>query len=113
MKQKELFDDHGEILRDEGITRAINHAELDKPGWKANALEFVKLYQPMEYMTEDLRQFAYERGLPRPPHERAWGAVMVAAAKLGWIKSLGIKRKKSPEAHTTPAVMWKRLVNIQ
>lgn len=98
----------GAELRDRGMSRAINHARLIADAWPRRALDWVRRYPGAEFMTEDVRQWAYEQGLPRPPHERAWGAVMIQARKAGWIRFERYEAVDNPRAHKTPATVWRR-----
>ena len=94
--------------RNAGIAQALDNAELKTPSWKQQALEYVRRFPGSEFMTEDVRAFAYWHGLPCPPSERAWGGVMVVACKEGMIERAGYSAVKNPNAHATPATVWRR-----
>ena len=73
--------------RNAGIAQSLDNAERKTPSWKQQALEYVRIYPRNEFMTENVRHYAYAHGLPHPPSERAWGGVMVAAKKISkWSK---------------------------
>ncbi len=105
--QQEGFD-FGAELRDEGIATAADHAEADCGGWQDMALRFLERYPKGEFMTEEIRDFAYSNGLPLPPHERAWGSVIVKAKKDGLITHAGFRAVRNPAAHKTPASVWRK-----
>ena len=93
-------------LKEEGMQRAVDNAELHAPNWKEQALEYVRNFPQQRFQTEDVRVWAYEKGLERPPHDRAWGAVIAAARKQGIVKHDGYESVSNPAAHSTPASVW-------
>lgn len=99
----------GNQLKEIGIATAVDHAEQDCPGWNARALEFLLQYPGEEFQAEDVRAWAHSQGLPRPPHARAWGGVIVKARKQGKIQFVGYQNVKNPRAHSTPASVWKKI----
>ena len=102
--------DYAESIRnrDAGIAQALDNAELKTPSWKQQALEYVRTFPGNRFMTENVRHYAYACGLPHPPSERAWGGVMVAACKEGIIARVGYQAVKNPNAHCTPATVWRK-----
>jgi hypothetical protein len=60
-------------------------------------------------MAEDIRARAYAAGLPKPPSERAWGAVMTAARQAGLIEFARFGLVRNAKAHRTPAAIWRRI----
>jgi hypothetical protein len=108
-----LFDYvEGRRLRDEGIKRAVDHADEKNEGWSDMAFYFLKEYCKVteEFMTEDVRMWAQRRGLRNPTHRRAWGAVVVRAIKEGFIERKGYAPVKTATSHCTPASVWKSLI---
>ena len=111
-QQSCVFGESGEVLRDEGMQQAIDHAEQEVPNWadltyqKLN--QFVTEYPYLEFMTEDFRKWAYHRGLPEPPHSRAFGGIMARAGKRGLIVKVRISQVKNPTAHCANANVWRR-----
>ena len=95
--------------RNAGIAQSLDNADRKTPSWKQRALEYVRRYPRNEFMTENVRHYAYSRGLPHPPSERAWGGVMVAACKEGLIERVGFASVSNPNAHRTPATVWRRI----
>lgn len=98
----------GVQLRNVGMQRAANNANDVVPNWTVLALEFVAKFNRNEFMTEEVREFAYENGLPRPPHERAWGSVMTVSKGRGLIEFARYAAVSNPKAHATPATVWRK-----
>jgi len=97
----------GEDLRDEGIERAITHADYASEGWSELAYAFLKKYIESHsiFMAEDVRQAA-SGIVPLPPSNRAWGGIMVRAAHENLIYRCGFRNVKNARAHCTPAALW-------
>ena len=101
----------GRQLRDEGIKRATERTEQIHPGWQERALSYVKefvIYNEV-FLGEDIRTYAEERGFDAPSHKRAWGAVMMTAAKKKIVEKIGTRKVKNPRAHTAIATLWRRV----
>lgn len=101
----------GRSLRDGGIKRSIDHAGNT---WALRAygflLEFIRpLPQDRRFMTEQVRAYAYERGLAAPPSERAWGAVTMKAVRNRVIISMGFAKVSNKKAHCANAAVWRKL----
>jgi hypothetical protein len=99
---------NGQQLKQEGINRAADNAEYSYPGWSKEALSFLKRIRRKQFMTEDVRKFAYDRGLPHPPHERSWGQIIQAAIRMGIIKQVGYGKVTNPKAHMANAAVWSK-----
>jgi len=93
-------------LRDEGMQRAIEHAEADVPGWANLAYLFLCKYakENRQFTSFDLRVAAREWGLVMPPTDKAFGSVFTKAAKNGVIRKAGYRAH--PERHASPTVLW-------
>ena len=109
MTQLSIFDQPtGAQLRDAGIKQALDHAEEVTPEWPELAYKFLCDYirkHPGEFMTEDVRQAA--AGIvPEPPSLRAWGGVIVKAAKSGLIVRAGYGQVTNVNAHRANASVW-------
>lgn len=100
-------DQTGEDLRDEGIQQALTHADETAERWSEIAFDFLKRYMldnPV-FMAENVREAA--TGIvPEPPSKRAWGGILVRAAKEGLISRMGFRNVKNARAHCTPATLW-------
>lgn len=107
-EQPDLFK-NGAELRDEGIKRAVDHADRVEERWSDRAFELFKEYIRARrvFMTEDVRMWAHkDRDLPLPPDGRAWGAVTVRAVKQRLIRRIGYAPMKSPNCHQDPKPVW-------
>lgn len=119
MNQIALIDGNGtptmeaaRFSRDEGMARALAHAESDHPKWGEVALEFARRYaQNNEFfpwyfvtMKADL-----DNSFPAPANEKAWGSVTTMAIKRGIIVDSG-KTMPHPRRHGVKATVWKSLV---
>lgn len=104
-----------EILRDDGIKRAANHADQVVPDWTVRAGNLLATYcsrqralgrREQTFLTEDLRDFASDQGFPEPPDRRAWGAVLVRAARAGVIRKVGYAKSTDARRHSGVATEW-------
>lgn len=88
MTQGILDFDAARRRRLEGMTVCADHAESVRPGWLGQAHASLRDYvaaHDAPFTIEQFRGWAYERGLPRPTDDRAFGAVTQAAIKAGLI----------------------------
>jgi len=99
----------GDKLRDAGMQKAVDNAEDKHPSWSDCALSLLVQYPNDEFMAEQVREFARNRGLPDPPSKRAWGAIIAKAKKMGIIIHVRYDRVSNPKAHRTPASVWRIL----
>lgn len=95
--------------RDEGISRAAEHAERVAEGWGRRARGYLLEYiaskpRGTTFLAEDVREFAEERGIDSPPDGRAWGHVMQAAKREGTIISRGYAPARS--SNLSGKVLW-------
>lgn len=98
-----------EQLKEAGIKQALDHADAEEPGWSDKAYDHLisyinKVDEP--FQTEQVRAFAEDRGLPKPPDNRAWGGVIQKAVKRNIIKGIGFAPTKNPISHGRPMVIW-------
>jgi len=79
---------NGTQLRDKGIKQAIDNADDTHERWSEKAYKFLTnwIKTQYEFMTEDVR-LASEKEIPKPPSNRAWGGIVVRAARAGLINS--------------------------
>jgi hypothetical protein len=102
---------NGQDLRDRDIKRAIQHAEEFYNDWQKTALDFVYLYaiNHRKFSGEMVRQTA--KGIvPDPPSLRAWGGIIMIAAKRGWIRQIGYIKVVNPKAHKANAAYWESIL---
>lgn len=112
MTQANLSFVTGRSLRDAGIHQAITNAENQITDWPAEAMRALQMYlldnPSREFMTEDLRDYAYNvLAVPYPPHCRAWGGIIQAAAKDGLIERVSIAPVKTASSHMANASVWR------
>lgn len=95
--------------RDEGMQRAIDHADCLCDTWSLRAFNWVHGYAQWhaEFMSEDVRMAAEKApGFVAPPDNRAWGAVMIKAARAGLIERTGYAQAKNPRVHCSVNAVW-------
>ena len=99
---------NGTQLRDKGIKKALDNANNTHDKWSDKAYDFLLKYikYQNQFMTEDVR-VASEKAIPKPPSNRAWGSVILKAAKSGLINRVGFANVKNAKAHKTPASVWR------
>lgn len=100
----------GERLKEIGMAMAEESANNKVEGWSDMAFEFLKEFiqgNPGEFMGEDIRH-ASKWIVPQPPSNRAWGSVVLRAAKAGLIRRVGFKSVSNPKAHSAPCSLWVR-----
>jgi len=102
-----MKNDTGAVLRDRGIEKAICNADAFRIGWRDVALTFCKWYALTHDVFSGEQVRVASRGeVPVPPHLRAWGAIMVSAAKQGIIEKIGYTQVENPKAHMANAALW-------
>lgn len=114
MDQPSLFDglEHGRQLKEQGIARAIRHADDELPTWSAQAYEYARRWilrrGAVPFFMHEIRQDAERDGLPSPPELRAWGALPRRLVRAGLIRHVGIFPSSQPEQHMAPKSKWQR-----
>lgn len=96
-----------EEMRSAGIAKAEESAEVFCPNWGQIALDAVREFiekHSGNFQAEDIRMWAKQ--VPPAPSARAWGSVMLKAARMGLIRSVGYATVDNPLAHGTPATLW-------
>ena len=112
--QLSLIDEQGRArqARDEGMSRALAHAEADTPSW--GEIAYAWLYR---YATSHERFTGFiltaeshrDKTFPQPANERAWGQVYRRATKSGVIRDSG-QTMPHPRRHACKAIVWRSLV---
>jgi len=100
--------------RDDGMKRAIDHADAVIEDWGVRAMNILLIYVGAmasgdHTICEDIRQYAEIRGLPNPPDKRAWGSVMTCASRRKVLRSVGYAKARDPKVHCTPTTLWEKL----
>lgn len=103
----------GAQLRDDGMERAVEHADAVKPKWSDDAFEHLRRFAESlhTFTSEDVREVAERDGLAVPPDSRAWGGVVIRAVRAGIIVHNGDYRKaRAPKVHCSIGSVWRSLV---
>ena len=103
----------GEQLRDDGIIRAEDHADATSPAWSERAYQLLLKYiqHGREFRNEQFVEWAEGQGLSTPPTKRAFGAIVVRAAREGVIVRLRIDTAHNPSAHRGFISVWIKNTN--
>jgi hypothetical protein len=104
----------GDELRDLGIKQSIDNANENIENWSELAYAFLVSYIQTngEFMVEDVRAASLNI-VPTPPSNRAWGGIVVKAARENLITRKGFKNVKNSKAHSTPATLWQSLIIVE
>jgi hypothetical protein len=92
---------------EEGMRRSLEHAEAECEGWGDRALAYLRHYAenhdrfPGWFATQAAELTG---SVPAPPTRKAWGAIFIKAARLGWIRKDGY----TPDIHrkSNPCPVW-------
>lgn len=100
-----------ELLRDESIQRAVDHADRVTSEWSDRAYGMLVRYvralgSGARVTSEAIRNYAEWHDLPTPPDKRAWGAVVLKAARAGVIEKAGWTTANDPKVHCNPVSLW-------
>lgn len=100
-------------LRDEGIDRAVAHADQVLPRWADKAYEALCCFLEVtlktdQFNSEPVIEYAYSIGVPKPPDGRAWGGVFMRAARAGLIVKVGYGPTRNPKHHKDISALWRR-----
>jgi hypothetical protein len=98
----------GEALKEEGMRRAVDHADREVLSWSERAYAAVKIFaiKGLPFTTEEIARWAYSHGLPVPPDPRAWGSVMRSAVLAGLVEASHYEKSQNPKAHRRPVQVW-------
>lgn len=100
--------------RDEGIARAVAHAEATVgPEWAATAYTFLGVFarKNQTFTTEQVREAATRAGeVLEPPDRRAWGGVVKKAVRTGMLRRCGFVQATDPRVHMNIVALWQSLV---
>ena len=107
----------GEELANQGIKKAVDHANRVTPKWAEMAYDCFLSYlgccpSGYNFMAEDVRDFSTRHypfmhdGLPEPPNLRAWGGIMRRVQRAGVIRAIGTRKVSNTKAHCANATLW-------
>jgi hypothetical protein len=96
------------MLRDDGISRAAQHADAVSPEWGEKAYAILLEYGPKlsRFTPFDIRACAIARGLDSPPDGRAWGNAFKRARKAKKLAHAGYVPHPDPKCHRCPTSLW-------
>lgn len=102
--------DTGQQLAIFGAQAAADHADRVTAGdWSGQAWDFFVRWatsrKGASFQGEDVR-IAAKGVVPEPPEPRAWGAILVKAAKARLISRVGYAPVKDPKSHGNPKSVW-------
>ena len=112
MEQTELTLPTGRELRDKGMEQAISHADgatlCWRESWSKRALVLCQMFAETHdvFSAEEIRFWSTVL-IEEPPSLRAWGSVIIAAAKAGMIEKIGYCQVTNPTAHRANAALWR------
>lgn len=110
MTQLDFTGPIGRVLAEQGMQRAVDHAESERPGWTDNACKRLAIFAAWHgpFRMEQFRKYV-EGSLPAPPRHNAWGALAHVATKQGLIRWTGrYESATSPATHGHPVKVWER-----
>jgi len=121
MKDLTLFDEvvEAKTNRDNAIQRAVEHADRVEVKWSDRAWGLFESYcealtiaanngvGEVVFRTEQFVSSAKSNGLPDPPDNRAFGAIILKAVKAGMITRVGYAPKTSKNCNCQPISVWK------
>ena len=94
----------------EGIDRAVAHAERDVPGWSDVAYEFIRLHamqnRGKRFTGYEIVQAALAYGVPKPPTDKAFGGPLQRAARAQVLRKVGGVPDPNPERHGSMVPLW-------
>lgn len=91
------------------MATALESAEKKEESWGDKCYNLLKEYLTFtrhNFMTEEFRRWA-EKRITKPPSLRAYGAVILRAAKNDLIVKQGYATVKNANAHACFATVWK------
>lgn len=100
-------------LRDQGMQRALEHAEEDVKHWGDLAYTFLVSWcrtQADLFTGEDITDASKDRKLIQPATDKAWGQVIRRAARRGIIVKVDNEGVRS-KGHTSPCPRWRSMIH--
>jgi hypothetical protein len=105
-----LIEANGRALAEEGAARAAAHADrVSAQQWTEGAKRWLWLIATVgkPFICEEVRSEAERSGFPQPPDNRAWGHVLMGAARAGKIRKTGVYRSGANRvSHHRPQAEW-------
>jgi hypothetical protein len=106
-----MDDSLGQQLAIFGAEAAAAHADRVHGTWSDAAWDFLVRFGQAQkgrpFMAEDVRAHAeLRKAVPLPPDNRAWGSIVMRAAKARLIRRVDYAPNKSPSCHGSPKSVW-------
>lgn len=112
MTQDLLDFEAAETRRDDGITRAVAHAEANHKSWLERGVGLLRLYVVKQngknFLSEDFVVWLhhdYPISFPKPPDARAYGGIIRSAARANMIERVGYAPAKT--SNCSPKCVWR------
>lgn len=101
---------NGRDLGHAGALRAAKHADWVEASWqaKAHGLLMRFLGGSGSFQCQHVINYAKHHDFPAPPDDRAWGMVMLRAARQGIIYKVGYEPSISLRQHGRPCAVWRK-----
>ena len=95
----------GDQLRDTGMRLALESANEKHDTWGDRCYQLLTRFITIrnQFTCEEFREWAQ---IETPPSLRAYGSVIMRAAKEGLIEKVGYIQVKNPKAHCANASLW-------
>lgn len=111
MYQAQFDFEAAEKARDYGIQKAVDHANAVNDNWSERAYDLLKEFinSNKVFKCEDFRMWCCDK-IEQPPSLRAFGGIIMKAAKAGLIEKVGIEAVSNVKAHMANAGVWRGMV---
>lgn len=90
-----------------GMEQALAKADDAVDQWPQRALAAIEHYPRAEFIIDELRDWAYQQGLPHPPSEQSWGGVIRRAKNSGLIRCV---RTRDTRITRRQAPVWRKQI---
>lgn len=100
----------GQQLAEHGGQQALDHAQrVSNMTWAERATWAILYFMERRpvFTIEQVKDFAYAKGLPKPPADGAWGPVVKKLANSKRLKSDGVVRSTHPSQHGKWVTVWR------
>ena len=95
---------------EQSAMHAALHADATIDGWTVQAsvlfVDYARdIAKGQPFLTEEVREWAEDGGLPSPPDRRAWGHIAKAMKMAGHVTNAGFRAARS--SNGSPKVAWR------
>lgn len=96
------------VRRDDGIQRAVDHADRVSHAWSVLAYQTLIAFlqhRAYRFLAQEFVEYAEDvERIPIPPDKRAWGSIIQRAARAGLIVKAGYREDR----YCSPKTLWRR-----